>query len=57
MRGFFLFTLFHPGKALFLSGDEISDFAGTGVKECCNSGGLENEIKRNTAMRSMQCQK
>ncbi len=57
MRDFFLFTLFHPGKALFLSGDEISGFAGTGVEECCNSGGLENDIKRNTAMRSMQGQK
>ncbi len=34
MRGFFLFTLFHPGKARFLSGDEISGLAGTGVEEC-----------------------
>ena len=57
MRGFFLFTLFHPGKARFLSGDEISGIAGTDVEECCNSGGLENEIKKNTAMRSMQGQK
>ncbi len=57
MRGFFLITLFHPGETRFPGGDEISDFAGTGVEECYNSGGLENEIKRNTAMRSMQCQK
>ena len=57
MRGCFLFTLFHPGKARFPRGDEISCFAGTGVEECHNSGGLENDIKRNTAMRSMQGQK
>jgi hypothetical protein len=57
MRGCFLFGLFLSGKALFLSGDEISGFAATGVEECYNSGGLENEIKRNTPMRSMQGQK
>lgn len=57
MRGFFLFTLFHPGKARLLGGDEISGLAGTGMEECYNSGGLENDIKRNTAMRSMQGQK
>lgn len=57
MRGCFLFTLCHPGKVRFLGGDEISGFDGTGVEECYNSGGLENDIKRNTAMRSMQGQK
>lgn len=56
MRGCFLFTLCHPGKDRFPGGDEISGFDGTGVEECYNSGGLEND-KRNTAMRSMQGQK
>jgi hypothetical protein len=57
MRDFFLFGLFLSGKDHFPGGDEISGFAGTGVEECYNSGGLENEIKRNTAMCSMQGQK
>ena len=57
MRGCFLFTLCHPGKARFPGGKKISGFAATGVEECYNSGGLENEIKSNTAMRSMQGQK
>jgi len=55
VRGLFYRIPFR--KIDFPGGDKISGFARRGKAEYDNRGGLGNDTKGNTAMRSMQSQK